>query len=1195
LRNISAQFERAFLSPVLNVIYVVEIEQSDGKKIRIASREGSTFLDHEGDYVYTERVYHDADLKISNITESVDLNTKVVKLSDITITCSNFPIFMQESQKRLSDLVQHSNGKVIRVLMVENDKRNILLAQNDSEGLESIVVAKGLITRVKHDSNTITITANDSTLDVISMTLPKEEYQLDKSVNTYEHYHEEYVPLLYGHLRKAPAMLYLEDLSELTSVSNGSMKLLPDSSYLDGTLIEGVKAFEKDIEIPTMNGDQTFSPSRNCLEMRRQDVVRMKVGENVCDVPCLPYIQSRSKIIEKHDYKQWDSVGNYVSLNTTDENGSKTEITNNAVWCAINQKPYPNDDNKRTMQIENKSGTEWIGYVHSHDIAEITNSYYTGEDYYTYRVGVEFFSFDTLSGYELDDRRDDAEKLKFENDVHFIGNFKGVHKNFTGNAQQHSLTRFYPVFSSPNVESNLVVAGDNPESDYAQYMGYPKELHKWRQRLSNGEESTFNAIRGIQTTDLENFNNDLNRAKFHMAGASDFDYDDSELTYNSYITSFISGRFNFDADNCFVGRHYTWHKNIYPVMDATTLAIYYFADANTSSNITYPTFTYDLETYWRDLEMRKVWLNTNMFERDYFLNARGKRSQQPDGSGILEGVLLVKYEGTDQPNFANPQNDSSSEATKRENVHLTELYKYLTDPDLQTIRHEGKEYQIMLMSQKSNGQTIYYYDFDIENVIFCEDNLPYMYDSGQDAYIVDGEEIGHSCGWMFKFRCRGRGPKEDEVGGINTSGIFPSNGVRLVYGKKNLIYHFTENQVQIESIDHIETPELDLFNDANGYTMGDYSTPYKPHGYTLFVATTTPVAANRLYEHPAEIMRDLLLVQAQTSAEFNYEKFDELIKQNPNLKYTFSLTKPQSVKEILEKICEQSRFFYRHNMSTNEITIDQIKEEYTVDDVDAMIDVDDIYSCKFDLTKKEDLCFAGVEVKYGYNYATEKYDKTTGILDVGDKMEEYKEYYGVENVDTYKIVVESDYIQDNPTALYLRDYIFNTNKNQRLICKLELPLAFGFKYEVGDVVNFNRNPENTKPYGFDITTQHTKITQDVYPFFMITKVSLTSNSVRLELEQLHKTSPPEVVEPPTVLLGDVNLDGVVNNDDVMLLFQIASAPDQSVYSSEQLANADLEYDSENHQLLQGDGSVNLFDAIALDAWWRREEELQGGG
>ena len=102
MRNISEHFERAFLSPVLNIIYVVEIEQSDGKKIRIASREGSTFLDHEGDYSYTEHVYHDADLKISNITESVDLDTKVVKLSDITITCSNFPIFMQESQKRLS-------------------------------------------------------------------------------------------------------------------------------------------------------------------------------------------------------------------------------------------------------------------------------------------------------------------------------------------------------------------------------------------------------------------------------------------------------------------------------------------------------------------------------------------------------------------------------------------------------------------------------------------------------------------------------------------------------------------------------------------------------------------------------------------------------------------------------------------------------------------------------------------------------------------------------------------------------------------------------------------------------------------------------------------------------------------------------------------------------------------------------------
>ena len=1186
MRNLSESFERALFSPATNLVYIAEIEGDDGNWIRIASKEGTSLLGDEGDYMWTEKIYHDADLKISNISESVDLNSKVVKLSDISITCSNFPIFMKDTEKRLSDLLKNGNGKTLKV-KVRPDGWDGTEEFTES----SLTLAEGKITRVKHDSNTITISANDTTLDVIDMQLPKPEYILDKEKNTYEYYHEKYVPILYGHLRAAPAMVYLEDLAELSSVDNGTIKLLPDTSYLDGSEIEGVKGFEKDIEIPTMNGTQTFSPARDCLEISRQDVVRMSVGESVVDVPCLPYIQSRLQIIEKHDYKQWDSVGNYVSLNTTDENGSKTEITNNALWCSINQKPYLNDDNKRTMQIERKSQTKWLGYVHSHDIAEITGSYKTSANKFTYRVGVEYFSFDTLSGYELDDRRDDKEKLKFENDVHFIGNFKGVHKNIAGsNPYHHYLTRFFPVFSSPNVESNFVVSGDEAE-DYAEYLGYPKELHKWPYITSGGTQESYNAIDGTQTIDLENFHNDLNRAKFHMQGARDLDYGNPELTYNSYITSFISGKFNHNSDNCFVSRHYTWHKNIYPVMDATTLAIYYFMDGwdeAGNSSTQYPVIQCDLETHWRDLEMRKVWLNTNMFERDFFLNARGKQSPTNDGSGLLEGVILVKYEGTDQPNFDNPQNDSSAEATKRDNIHLTELYRFLTDPDLQTRTHQEQEYQIMLMSQKDTGQVVYYYDFDIENVIFCEDNLPYMYDSGQDAYIVGGEDIGHSCGWMFKFRCRGKGPKEAEVGGNNTSGIFLSNGVRLVYGKKNLRYNFNEEQVAIDSIEHIETPELDAFNVANGYEMGTYTDPYKPHGYTLFAATQTPVGAKRLYEHPAEIMRDLLLFQAESSAGFNNEKFDQLLLQNPNLKFAFSLTEPQSVKEILEKICSQSRFFYRHNMSANEITVDQVKETYTPDDVVSTIDVDDIYSCKFELSKKEDLNFAGVEVKYGYNYSTEKYDKTTGYISVGDRLEEYKEYYGIENEDTYKVVIEADYIQDTPTAIYLRDYIFGNNKNQHLFCKVELPLLSGVRYEVGDVVDFNKNPENTKPYGFDITSSYYKIDQEIYPYFIVTKVTTTVNSVRLELEQLHKTSHYSL----STLLGDVNLDGVVNGDDVDLLFAIALASDKSAYTPQQLANADLTYDHHNHQLLAGDGIVDMFDAMSLQQWWTKEEELQ---
>ena len=103
----------------------------------------------------------------------------------------------------------------------------------------------------------------------------------------------------------------------------------------------------------------------------------------------------------------------------------------------------------------------------------------------------------------------------------------------------------------------------------------------------------------------------------------------------------------------------------------------------------------------------------------------------------------------------------------------------------------------------------------------------------------------------------------------------------------------------------------------------------------------------------------------------------------------------------------------------------------------------------FDLTKTEDLSIGGVKVKYGYNYSTTKYDKVTDPI-TPQRLQDYKNYYGIDNEKDYEIEFEAPYIQDKATAQELRDYIYLNNKHQHLIAILVFQrlMVFNMKLEI---------------------------------------------------------------------------------------------------------------------------------------------------
>jgi len=1125
LRNIFGSGEGIKPSPVTNIAYRVFIyaNNSNQDHVEITDRD----IPHG-----------DVDLKVSTITNKIDVKNKNIHLPDISISANNYPVYIDDDtgeEKRLSDILLGGIGRRIKVSM-----------RWGRDMTSSMTIAEGRISRIQHDDNRINISANNVHLEDFHLDLPQPEYVLNKDVNTYEHYHDRPVPILYGHLKQAPSPVYLNRVGESSVITNQTIKLLPDNSDIGGSNIHGIKKFEPML-FAGINTD--------LIELKRQDNVGVKIGDNVCDVPCLPYVQTRSMILDDdHDYQQWSTSGkDYLSFNVIDDDGTKTHIRDDKIWCSFNQKPNPNPDDKRTFYVENNN-TTYVSSPYSYEIKDITDSFKTSNNSrYAYRVGVQTFEFDPISGYKTDDRLKDDGSRKIHSDVHFIGSANILQKNFGGSQKQfHSYTWMFPVYSAPNLEGQSGSGGQETDLEYFDKLAFPKELHKLER--SNGSRQ----IRGTQTWDLDSFYEDITRAYFRMFGFSEHQDDEQ---FNSYFTSFISGRFNQNSLNNFESRYQAGFRNLYPILDATSLAIYYFADAASSSSSNSPFVMFDIEAQWRDLELRKVWLNMDMFEKDYFLNAKGKVYGEERDVWDINGSLTIKYEGVDAPDLSN----NAASSAKKDNLHFTELYKYLTDEDLKSRLIGNKYYEIMLMCDDGDEPS-FLYDIEINNMKFCDGFLPYMWNNGSDPYVVDGEYVGHSTGWLVSFNSKQFGKSHS----YQSSGNYMLTGVRLVYGRKK--YGYEGNVLTLQEIEYQEAEELATFNDNNGYEFGDQTDDlWRPHGYTLVsYLGGNRTSSERLLENPAEIIKDLLNTQAESDVDFNDDKFERSVIATQDDKFAFSINKTENIKDIINNILKESRLYLGWNWN-QELVIHHIKDEYNDNDVDGVIDVDNIYNCKFNLSNIEDLAIGGVEVKYGYNYATEKFDKTTDPITLGYFTEHYKQEYGIENEDDYKLVFESKYIQDKGTAEHLRNYLFHSKKHQQLTCSFDAPLSEVFEYEVGDIIMFSDNPKNTKPYGRDIKEVYTNIDQTIYPYFLITKTTLKGRRISIEAMQLRNL---DVTEIPATLLGDVNLDNQVTWDDALQLNEMLFFHGNNLdyyYSPQQISNADMNQD----------GNIDVFDLIDL--------------
>ena len=166
--------------------------------------------------------YEDLDLKVSNISEKIDLKTKKVQYSDMTFTLSN----IYQNEQYLSDRLSNAMGSNI----------NLYLKTQSCELLDDcLLIAMLKIRKMEHNNQTVKLIANDVNLETLYVNLPKKT--LEGGVDTTESGNLKPVPILYGHLEDAPAVVYIEE--------DQTTKLIPDDSYFadNEKEIEGVKQF----------------------------------------------------------------------------------------------------------------------------------------------------------------------------------------------------------------------------------------------------------------------------------------------------------------------------------------------------------------------------------------------------------------------------------------------------------------------------------------------------------------------------------------------------------------------------------------------------------------------------------------------------------------------------------------------------------------------------------------------------------------------------------------------------------------------------------------------------------------------------------------------------------------------------------------------------------------------------------------
>ena len=138
--------------------------------------------------------FNDLGLNISNIKESTDITDRKFKISNVSISLSNY----EYNGRRLSDYISDFPNSITKVYY-KSQSCNLIT--------DCLPVFTGLLRKVSYDDSKIRITLEDYTQSRFQKEVPVAN--LGNSENVYsKKYINKYIPMIYGKVDKAPAIPY---------------------------------------------------------------------------------------------------------------------------------------------------------------------------------------------------------------------------------------------------------------------------------------------------------------------------------------------------------------------------------------------------------------------------------------------------------------------------------------------------------------------------------------------------------------------------------------------------------------------------------------------------------------------------------------------------------------------------------------------------------------------------------------------------------------------------------------------------------------------------------------------------------------------------------------------------------------------------------------------------------------------------
>ena len=245
-------------------------------------------------------------------------------------------------------------------------------------------------------------------------------------------------------------------------------------------------------------------------------------------------------------------------------------------------------------------------------------------------------------------------------------------------------------------------------------------------------------------------------------------------------------------------------------------------------------------------------------------------------------------------------------------------------------------------------------------------------------------------------------------------------------------------------------------------------------------------------------------VQGNETITPDYDQYDidsiEVSRQtHSGYKMGFSIDKKTDGKKLIENILKESKSYPRFS-SDGRFGLITIKESYTYDDIDIIIDTKDIMAYKFSQSKREDILTSG---KFFYRYDNGQNNYPMYIEKaISDIMPSYTGFddYNLTSIDTHK-EINLRYHVDTGTVENFARYTLLNNCNPHNQIEMTIPLKY-MEMSVGTIVHLPLIKKE-KIFNIDYSVVDNAAGQPTYPLWIVMETNIGANDFRIKAVQLH--------------------------------------------------------------------------------------------